>query len=156
MAPPSSLQADSVFFHHLVSKRSLRRSRRKAHLRFSAQHKPYVGSHDSLHFSPVDIDKKAVARACCTVHQALRQEPYCHTTTHLHLELGNALYHWTRVRVQHDSCSDAKYVALRQHSRSPARALRSGRRSAAQCRARFTTALNFGASLESEKALANG
>ena len=42
-----------------------------------------------------------------------------------HRRLGDALYHWARVAVQHDPTSRAKYAALRQRGHGHARALRS-------------------------------
>lgn len=42
-----------------------------------------------------------------------------------HKRLRNILYHWTRVSVQHDPVSHAKYRALRQRGHGHARALRS-------------------------------
>jgi transposase len=46
--------------------------------------------------------------------------------------LRNALYHWARAATKHDDRSRAKYAALRGRGHSHARALRSGRRPAAQ------------------------
>lgn len=42
-----------------------------------------------------------------------------------HDRLANAVYHWARVAVQHDSRSRAKYTALRERGHSHGRALRS-------------------------------
>jgi transposase len=42
-----------------------------------------------------------------------------------HGRLANAMYHWARVAVQHDTRSRAKYVELRRRGHSHARALRS-------------------------------
>jgi transposase len=42
-----------------------------------------------------------------------------------HVRLGNAVYHWARVAVQHDPKSRVKYTALRQRGHGHARALRS-------------------------------
>ena len=42
-----------------------------------------------------------------------------------HPQLANAVYHWARVAVQHDSISRAKYTALRARGHSHGRALRS-------------------------------
>jgi len=42
-----------------------------------------------------------------------------------HPRLANAVYHWARVAVQHDSISRAKYTALRARGHSHGRALRS-------------------------------
>jgi len=42
-----------------------------------------------------------------------------------HDRLGNAMYHWARVAVQHDTKSRAKYAALRSRGHSHGRALRS-------------------------------
>lgn len=42
-----------------------------------------------------------------------------------HRRLGDAVYHWARVAVQHDPRSRAKYTALRQRGHAHARALRS-------------------------------
>lgn len=42
-----------------------------------------------------------------------------------HDRLANAMYHWARVAVQHDSRSRAKYAALRSRGHSHGRALRS-------------------------------
>jgi transposase len=42
-----------------------------------------------------------------------------------HRRLGDALYHWARVAIQHDPVSRAKYAALRQRGHGHARALRS-------------------------------
>src|SRR5690606_28313511 len=42
-----------------------------------------------------------------------------------HPRLANAIYHWSRVAVQHDPTSRAKYAALRSRGHTHARALRS-------------------------------
>jgi transposase len=71
--------------------------------------------------------------------------------------LRNALYHWARVAVQHDSRSRAKYTALRQRGHSHARALRSvGDRLLNVACAMLRNGTKFNPSLESQKMLANG
>ena len=42
-----------------------------------------------------------------------------------HMRLRNALYHWSRVAIQHDPTSRSRYAALRARGHSHARALRS-------------------------------
>jgi transposase len=66
--------------------------------------------------------------------------------------LQNALYHWARVAVQHNSRSHAKYAALRERGHSRARALLSAGNpllNAACAMLRNGTQLN--PSLESQK-----
>ena len=48
-----------------------------------------------------------------------------HRRLAIHWRLANAVHHWSRVAIQHDPTSRAKYAALRQRGHGHARALRS-------------------------------
>ncbi|KPL55820.1 hypothetical protein ABB55_11130 [Prosthecomicrobium hirschii] len=69
-----------------------------------------------------------------------------------HQRLANAVYHWSRVAVQHDPRSRAKYAALRQRGHGHARALRSvGDRLIAVACAMLETGTTFNPDIAGER-----
>ena len=72
-----------------------------------------------------------------------------------HQRLANAVYHWSRVAVQHDPRSRAKYAALRKRGHGHARALRSvGDRLIAVACAMLETGTTFNPDIAGERASA--
>lgn len=72
-----------------------------------------------------------------------------------HQRLANAVYHWSRVAVQHDPRSRVKYTALRHRGHGHARALRSvGDRLLAVACAMLESGTTFDPDIDREKAIA--